>query len=270
MEEEEKQEVEIKKNHEITTQENNKPVSNHDNSTEEDSISEHISKKINYKNLIYYNPGMKIEIINNEGITNYDLNFKIILIGNSGVGKSCITLKATKDIFKEDFTSTIGFLFFSYHVKINDKLIKLQIWDTCGQEIYKALITQFYRSSALAIICYSVTDRKSFKDVEAWIKNVKSNSNPDCKLFLIANKIDLPNRVISTEEGKKCQKENGFECYMETSAKNGINVNELFVNCTLTLYKELDKYIKEKELMELSNRIKLNDDSNYEEKDCAC
>jgi len=230
-------------------------------------------KKINYNNLLTHDPKTKIEVLDNISGDKYDINFKIIVIGNSGVGKSCLTLKATQDIFKEDFASTIGFQFFSFHVKINDKILKLQIWDTCGQEIYRSLITNFYRSTALAIICYSVTDRKSFEETEIWLKQVKSNSDPDCKVFLIANKIDLPDRVVSSEEGMNCKKEHGFECYMETSAKTGVNVRELFVNCALSLYKELPKYMREKEILQGESENKqfnLNDGMKVEENDCAC
>jgi hypothetical protein len=136
---------------------------------EETNSSGSKEKKINYNNLLNYNPDIKIEILDNITGDQYDINFKIIVIGNSGVGKSCLTLKATQDIFKEDFASTIGFQFFSFHVKINDIVFKLQIWDTCGQEIYRSLITNFYRSTALAIICYSVNDRKSFEEAEIWL-----------------------------------------------------------------------------------------------------
>ena len=238
---------------------------------EETNSSGSKEKKINYNNLLNYNPDIKIEILDNITGDQYDINFKIIVIGNSGVGKSCLTLKATQDIFKEDFASTIGFQFFSFHVKINDIVFKLQIWDTCGQEIYRSLITNFYRSTALAIICYSVNDRKSFEEAEIWLKQVKMNSDPDCKVFLIANKIDLPNRVVTSEEGMKYKKDNDFECYMETSAKTGVNVRELFVNCALALYKELPKYMKEKEILEeSSNKFNLSEGVKAEENECAC
>ena len=99
------------------------------------------------------------------------------------------------------------------------------------------------------------------------------NADPDCKVFLIANKIDLPDRVVSSEEGMKFKKEHGFECYMETSAKTGVNVKELFVNCALALYRELPKYMKEKEILEGELDLKkfnLNDDVKVEENECAC
>ena len=91
-----------------------------------------------------------------DDIINYDLNFKLIVIGDSGVGKSCLSIKATKNVFQNHYASTLGFEFFSVNLKLNEKIIKLQIWDTCGQEIYKSLINNFYRNSSLAIMVYSI------------------------------------------------------------------------------------------------------------------
>ena len=245
---------------------------NTENSSEEESNSEK-KKALNYKNLISHSPKTEIEVLDNIKGDNFDFNFKIIVIGNSGVGKSCLTLKATKDIFQENFVSTMGFQFYSFHVKINQKIFKLQIWDTCGQEIYRSLITNFYRTASLAIIVYSVTDKRSFEETEIWLKQVKLNADPNCKIFLIANKVDLPEKQVTSEEGMNLKKEHGFECYMETSAKTGVNVRELFVNCALSLYKELPKYMREKEILqgETENRqFNLNDGMKVEENDCAC
>ena len=97
----------------------------------------------------------KYEILPDD-YTQYDLSFKIIVIGDSGVGKSCLTNKATKDLFETDHNATIGFEFFSFNVNIDGKVVKLQIWDTCGQEAYRSLITNFYRNSSLAIIVYAI------------------------------------------------------------------------------------------------------------------
>ena len=93
-----------------------------------------------------------------EDYPNFDLTFKVIVIGNCGVGKSCLSIKATKNIFSDNYSSTIGFEFFTLNVKIKERVIRLQIWDTCGQEQYKSLITNFYRNCSLAIIVYSITE----------------------------------------------------------------------------------------------------------------
>jgi len=238
------------------------------NENTDDKNGKNVIKNINYKNIIYKDPKTSVEILG-EDLKISDLNFKIIVIGNSGVGKSCLSLRATKNIFKEDFISTIGFEFFNYNVKIDNKRIKLQIWDTCGQEIYRSLISGFYRSTELAIIVYSVTDRKSFNDIEIWLKQLKTYGSPDCKIFLIGNKIDLPNRLVSSEEGINFKNEHDFECYMETSAKNNININELFVNCAMALYK---KYINQGKVDEINfteNNFNLNNGIK-EEDDCQC
>ena len=244
------------------------------NKEDEDKFQKN-GDNINYNNLISYEPkSTYIEILKDDKKKS-DLHFKIIVIGDSGVGKSCLSLRATQNIFKEDFISTIGFEFFSFNLQINDKIVKLQIWDTCGQEIYRSLISGFYRSTELAILVFSVSDRKSFEDLDIWLKQLKTHGTPDCKIFLIGNKVDLPNREVSSEEAINCKKENEFECYMETSAKAGANIKELFVNCALSLYKKYIDNIKngKDEGIELddyeSEGFNLNGGVN-EENECQC
>ena len=92
---------------------------------------------------------------------NYDLAFKTIIIGNSGVGKSCISMRATRDLFKNDYVSTIGFEYFKYYIKLKGKketIIRLDIWDTCGQEVYRSLVSSYYKNSSLAILVYSIDE----------------------------------------------------------------------------------------------------------------
>ena len=181
----------------------------------------------------------------NEDYAEFDLSFKVIVIGNSAVGKTCLTTKATKDIFLDNHQSTIGFEFFSFMIKIDNKIIKLQIWDTCGQETYRSLISNFYKTSSLAFIIYSITDRKSFDDIEKWIKELRINCSPDIKIFLIGNKNDLEEyRIISKSEGENLCKKFGFEYFIETSAKTGNNAKEIFVKSAMILYKDFLKYYK--------------------------
>ena len=217
------------------------------NSTNKDSQNisrgERTSSELNFNNLILKNKNYKIEILD-EYHKKYDLNFKIILIGNIGVGKSCLSLKATKGIFLEEYISTIGFEFYCFNVKVNEKIIKLQIWDTCGQEAYRSLIKNFYRNASLAIVVYSVEDLQSFNDIDIWLKQVKTYGTSSCKIFLIGNKIDTENRKVSTEMGIKCKNDFFFDCFMETSAKDGINIKELFINCATILYEENQSLIE--------------------------
>ena len=187
--------------------------------------------------------------------TQYDISFKIIVIGDSGVGKSCLTNKAIKNIFEETYNATMGFEFFNFNVKINDKIIKLQIWDTCGQELYHSLITNFYRNSSLAIVVYSVDQKESFENLENWMKEIRTNSNPDIKVFLIGNKIDLiEQRKITTEEGEAYSKQNKFDKFLEASAKTGVNAQQIFIDAAKLLYDEYYSYHKEED-SESSYRI---------------
>ena len=175
----------------------------------------------------------------------YDLSFKIIVIGDSGVGKSCLTNKATKDLFETDHNATIGFEFFSFNVKIDGKVVKLQIWDTCGQEAYRSLITNFYRNSSLAIMVYAIDNRDSFDNINIWLKELKTHSNPDAKVFLIGNKNDLENdRKVNKEEGKKFISDYNLNFFSESSAKTGFNAKNIFIKAAFELY---DDYLKYKE-----------------------
>lgn len=101
------------------------------------------------------NQDFNVEILS-EDYGSYDLSFKIIVIGDSGVGKSCLTMRATKNTFDYNYNATVGFEFFTFNTGIDNRVVKLQVWDTCGQEIYRSLITNFYRNSALAIMVYSI------------------------------------------------------------------------------------------------------------------
>ncbi len=206
-----------------------------------------------------------------------DLKFKVIVVGNMNVGKSCLALRATEGMFKENLGSTVPLSICSFNVKINESKISLQIWDTCGQEKYRALIKGYYTNSSLAIIVYSVTDKESFNDVNVWYKLIKENIS-DCKIFLIANKVDSPDRIITTEEGNKCRKDFNFDLYMETSAKSGFNSQELFINAANILKRENEKmnnYRKssnseQKILNNIKLRRKKKNEEEEEEYDDGC
>ena len=178
-----------------------------------------------------------------EDYTQYDLSFKIIVIGDSGVGKSCLTNKATKNVFEDTYNATVGFEFFSFNLKLDEKIIKLQIWDTCGQELYRSLITNFYRNSSLAVMVYAINNRESFENIDVWLKELRTHSNPDAKVFLIGNKIDLDTeRKVLKEEGENYSNENKLNLFMESSAKTGFNAQKIFIEAARILYNNYLKY----------------------------
>ena len=196
-----------------------------------------------------------------EDTQNFDLSFKIIVIGDSGVGKSCLTMKATKNYFENYYSPTVGFEFFTFNLKINDTKIRLQIWDTCGQEVYHLLISGFYRNSSLAILVYSIDNENSFESLESWINEIKTNGNPDVKIFLIGNKYDLEEkRKISYDEGNKFNKEYGLNLFLETSAKTGFNAQKVFAEAANILYEDNLKY---KERVSNADRNNSNNDVEF-------
>ena len=178
-----------------------------------------------------------------EDYPTYDLSFKIIVIGNSGVGKSSLSIQAARHTFAENYFATVGVEFFTMNIKLQNKVIKLQIWDTCGQEIYRSLISNFYRNSSLAVIVYSITDSSSFDSIDNWVKELKANSSPDIKVFLIGNKIDLEDqRVVSTEQGKMLQNDYNLDLFVESSAREGHNTEYIFAQAAKVLYDDYIKY----------------------------
>ena len=178
-----------------------------------------------------------------EDYPTYDYSFKIIVIGNSGVGKSSLSIQASRHTFADNYFATVGVEFYTMNIKLNEKVVKLQIWDTCGQEIYRSLISNFYRNSSLAIIVYSITDQSSFESIDQWLKELKLNSSPDIKIFLIGNKIDLQDkREVSTEQGKNMQNDYNLDLFIESSAKNGHNTEFIFAQAAKLLYTDYNKY----------------------------
>ena len=184
----------------------------------------------------------KIELLP-EDYPQYDLSFKLIFIGDSSVGKSCLTTKAVKNNFEEYYQATVGFEFLTFNMKVNDKVVKLQIWDTCGQEIYKSLISNFYRNSSLAVLVYAIDNKESFNHVENWLNDLKSQANEDVRIFLVGNKADLEeDRKVTKEEGEKYKLDQHLDLFMETSAKTGQNARNVLVEAAKILYNDYLKF----------------------------
>ncbi|CAG9330568.1 unnamed protein product [Blepharisma stoltei] len=170
----------------------------------------------------------------------YSYLFKYIIIGDSGVGKSCFMLQFTDRRFKNDHDLTIGVEFGSRTIKINDKAIKLQMWDTAGQENFRSITRSYYRGAVAALLLYDVTNRDSFTNIERWLAEAKTNANHDITVILVGNKVDLEsNRAITAEEGEKFASEHGI-LFIEASAKEAFNVDEAFVNSAKAVLVKLE------------------------------
>ena len=169
----------------------------------------------------------------------FDLSFKLIVIGDSGVGKSCLAIKATKDTFDTLYSPTIGFEFMTFFIKVEEVNIKLQIWDTCGQEVYRSLINSFYHNSSLAFLVYAINDKISFNNLESWLNEIRTTSNPDVNIFIIGNKVDLENeRVIPKDVGQGFADTHDAKLFIETSAKTGFNAQNILIEAAKLLYEQ--------------------------------
>ena len=216
----------------------------------------------------------KIELLH-ESYYGYDCNFdlrsKIIVIGDSDIGKSSLTLKAVKNNSKDYYKATSGLDFLTFNQKINESFIKLEIWDTCGQEKHKSLPSNYYKGSSLALIIYSINNEKSFEHVKNWLNDLKSQTEADIRIFLVGNRNDLEKeRKVTEEEGLKFKNENKLDFFMETCSKTGYNAKKIFIEAAKFLYwdylksrADLYKALKKKEFYKMNKLNKLYEYTKY-------
>ncbi|KAH7097730.1 putative GTP-binding protein Rab11 [Auriculariales sp. MPI-PUGE-AT-0066] len=161
--------------------------------------------------------------------TNYDHLFKVVLVGDTGVGKSNLTSRFTKNEFDLESRSTIGVEFATRVINVDGKTIKGQIWDTAGQERYRAITSAYYRSALGAILVYDVTKRGSYNNaVNRWLNEVRQHADSQIAIVLVGNKSDLTHlRSVPTNEAKTFAAQNGM-IFIETSALNSSNVDSAF------------------------------------------
>ena len=161
-----------------------------------------------------------------------DYKIKLIIVGDSGVGKTNIITRFSKDLFNYKSKATIGVEFYYKTLKINKNIFKVEIWDTAGQERYKSITSAYYKGAKGALIVYDITSEDSFNNVETWIHEVRSKSSFNLQIILIGNKTDLyKDRKISLEQGIEKAKNLNLHLF-EASALDKTNINESF-NCLL-------------------------------------
>lgn len=154
--------------------------------------------------------------------------FKLVLLGEQSVGKSSIITRFMYDSFDNSYQATIGIDFLSKTMYLDDKTVRLQLWDTAGQERFKGLIPSYIRDSTVAVVVYDITNAHSFHKITGWINTVQTVRNNDVIIMLVGNKTDLNDeRQVSVDEGERKAKELNA-MFIETSAKSGYNVKQLF------------------------------------------
>lgn len=167
----------------------------------------------------------------------YDYAFKYIIVGDSGVGKSSIMKRYTSDSFVYDNTSTIGVDFDTKCIKIDGKIIQLQIWDTAGQERFRAITKQYYNNTAGAILVFDITRRNTYNHIKQWLDNMTPFLGSNASIILVGSKSDNElHREVSYEEASELAKINKIR-YIEVSAKNNINIDDIFVSTANEIYK---------------------------------
>ncbi|KAL6620547.1 hypothetical protein ACP70R_035686 [Stipagrostis hirtigluma subsp. patula] len=171
----------------------------------------------------------------------YDYLFKVVLIGDSGVGKSNLLSRFTKNEFSLESKSTIGVEFATRSLQVDGKVIKAQIWDTAGQERYRAITSAYYRGAVGALLVYDVTRHATFENVGRWLRELRDHTDQSIVVMLIGNKSDLRHLVaVSTEDGKEFAEAESMY-FMETSALDATNVENAFSEVLTQIYQTVSK-----------------------------
>lgn len=195
--------------------------------------------------------------------------FKLVFLGEQSVGKTSLITRFMYDSFDNTYQATIGIDFLSKTMYLEDRTIRLQLWDTAGQERFRSLIPSYIRDSSVAVVVYDITNANSFQQTSKWIDDVRTERGSDVIIMLVGNKTDLSDkRQVTTEEGERKAKELNV-MFIETSAKTGYNVKQLFrrVAAALPGMEQTEK--KPEDMIE----VKLKDTPSEPEKPesgCSC
>ncbi|KAI8028230.1 Ras-related protein RABA2a [Camellia lanceoleosa] len=171
----------------------------------------------------------------------YDYLFKVVLIGDSGVGKSNLLSRFTRNEFCLESKSTIGVEFATRTLQVEGRTVKAQIWDTAGQERYRAITSAYYRGALGALLVYDVTKPTTFENVSRWLKELRDHADANIVIMLIGNKTDLKHlRAVATEDAQGFAEKEGLS-FIETSALEAINVEKAFQTILSEIYRIISK-----------------------------
>ncbi|KAI8647628.1 rab11 protein [Parasitella parasitica] len=167
----------------------------------------------------------------------YDYLFKVVMIGDSGVGKTNLMMRFTRNEFNLEPKSTLGIEFVVANIKLDGKDIKTQIWDTAGHERVRELPNAYYHGAVGALLVYDISQRSTFKSVGRWLTDLRKHADPDIVIALVGNKSDIGHaRAVPTEEAKQFASENGLS-FIETSALSASNVEVSFQSTLAEIYR---------------------------------
>ena len=195
----------------------------------------------------------------------YDHMFRYIIVGDMAVGKSCLLLQFTDHKFRHQHELTIGVEFGGKTIEVKNKNIKIQIWDTAGQEAFQAITRTYYKGAIGALLVYDITKHDTFDHINKWINEVKNNGSKDIVCMLIGNKKDLEEeRQVRYEEGKELADKNKM-LFIETSAKTAENVQECFYLSAEKILEQISKTGIDPTLPAKNVKISIDEDAEEEE-----
>ncbi|GAB6030117.1 Ras-protein Rab-35 [Chamberlinius hualienensis] len=197
----------------------------------------------------------------------YDHLFKLLIIGDSGVGKSSLLLRFADNTFSGNYITTIGVDFKIRTLEVDGEKVKLQIWDTAGQERFRTITSTYYRGTHGVIVVYDVTSGDSFANVKRWLHEIDQNCDVVNRI-LVGNKNDSPDRkVVLTEDAQRFADQMGIQLF-ETSAKDNLNVEEMF-NAITRLVLKSKKEQKERQQQEHDGVVSLRKTEKRGKRKCC-
>merc|ERR1712228_584189 len=196
--------------------------------------------------------------------------YKLVFLGEQAVGKTSVITRFMYDTFENNYQATIGIDFLSKTMYLEDRTVRLQLWDTAGQERFRSLIPSYIRDSTVAVVVYDVTNANSFHQTSKWIDDVRTERGSDVIIMLVGNKTDLSDkRQVSIDEGERKAKELNV-MFIETSAKTGYNVKQLFRRVAAALPGMEPKEPNQGQMEEINLKPLPNVDNPNGEGACSC
>ena len=203
-------------------------------------------------------------------MNSYSPIYKVILVGDSGVGKTCLLSMYVKGIIEQTIP-TIAVEFCTKEIELYDGTkIKVQLWDTAGEERFKSLAMTYYRKAYGILLLFDVTKKSSFMACKNYLEEVRINSDKKCVIYLVGNKIDLADeRQITKEEAEDFAKKENIK-YIETSAVKNMKVNEAFTSLLNNIYQVKKEDDKSKVFINNTASIELKKNKNFNNSDTFC
>ena len=203
-------------------------------------------------------------------MNSYSPIYKVILVGESGVGKTCLLSMYVKGVIEQTIP-TIAVEFCTKEIELFDGTkVKVQIWDTAGEERFKSLAMTYYRKAYGILLLFDVTKKSSFMACKNYLEEVRINSDKKCVIYLVGNKIDLVDeRVITKEAAEEFAKNENIK-YIETSAVKNMKVTEAFTSLLNDIYKVKQEDDKSKLFLNNTANIELKKNQSFNSDNFCC